>query len=152
MQKNFYEILIKAANSYMEGKNINSVIISTILEYHSLNETDQLCLTIKNYNNPYGISQQFSHVLLQEQAYEIKGPMGKGLGLTPSSTGVHMAFSAGTGLLVFIDLVARLLISSLEAIDECQRFHPDFKLHMYASFMSREEAPGLDLLEALEKV
>lgn len=53
-----------------------------------------------------------------KQPYEIKGPMGKGLGLTTDSKGVHMAFSAGTGILVFVDLFARLLLSSLEIIHE----------------------------------
>lgn len=42
--------------------------------------------------------------------YEIKGPMGKGLGLTAESKGKHIAFAAGTGVLVFVDLVARIAL------------------------------------------
>jgi hypothetical protein len=36
--------------------------------------------------------------------------MGKGLGLTPDSKGHHIAFAAGTGVLVFVDLVARIIM------------------------------------------
>jgi len=49
-------------------------------------------------------------ILSANNAYYIKGPMGKGLQLQP--TGVHVAFCAGTGALVFLDLVATLLIKS----------------------------------------
>ena len=40
--------------------------------------------------------------------YQIKGPMGKGLDIQP--TGKHIALAAGTGILVFIDLVAHLIL------------------------------------------
>jgi hypothetical protein len=36
--------------------------------------------------------------------------MGKGLMLNQYSKGLHIAFAAGTGVLVFIDLVARLIL------------------------------------------
>jgi len=39
--------------------------------------------------------------------------MGKGLGI--DQTGVHVAFTAGTGVLVFVDLVAHILIHLLAA-------------------------------------
>ena len=50
---------------------------------------------------------------LQEQMFDvfnIKGPMGKGLCIEES--GVHVAFCAGTGVLVFLDLIAHLLMRS----------------------------------------
>jgi len=50
--------------------------------------------------------------------YTIQGPMGKGLGLTPNSRGTHIAFIAGTAVCAFIDLVARILLESLNIIDE----------------------------------
>lgn len=43
--------------------------------------------------------------------YQIKGPMGKGLEIKPAGT--HVAFAAGTGVLVFLDLVAHLLRKNL---------------------------------------
>ena len=42
--------------------------------------------------------------------FNIKGPMGKGLCIEES--GVHIAFCAGTGVLVFLDLIAHLLMRS----------------------------------------
>ena len=50
---------------------------------------------------------------LEEQVFDvfnIKGPMGKGLCI--ESSGVHVAFCAGTGVLVFLDLIAHLLMRS----------------------------------------
>ena len=40
--------------------------------------------------------------------FNCKGPMGKGLCIEES--GVHVAFCAGTGVLVFLDLVSHLLL------------------------------------------
>jgi len=40
--------------------------------------------------------------------FECKGPMGSGLAC--SQTGRHVAYSAGTGVLVFLDIVAYLII------------------------------------------
>ena len=42
--------------------------------------------------------------------FNVKGPMGKGLCIEPS--GVHVAFCAGTGVLVFLDLVSHMLLRS----------------------------------------
>jgi hypothetical protein len=38
----------------------------------------------------------------------MQGPMGQGLGISPE--GKHVALAAGTGILVFIDLVAHLIL------------------------------------------
>ena len=43
-----------------------------------------------------------------EYLFKIKGPLGKGLCIEES--GVHVAFCAGTGILVFLDLVSHLLM------------------------------------------
>jgi hypothetical protein len=43
--------------------------------------------------------------------------MGKGLGLSNKSEGNHVAFSAGTGILVFIDLVVRLILSKKKTVE-----------------------------------
>ena len=40
--------------------------------------------------------------------FQIKGPLGPGIGL--SKRGEHVAYTAGTGILVFLDLVAYLVI------------------------------------------
>jgi len=46
-----------------------------------------------------------------EEMFNIKGPMGRGLDI--KNKGVHVAFCAGTGALVFLDLVAHLLMRNI---------------------------------------
>ena len=59
-------------------------------------------------------------------------------------TGLHVAFCAGTGALVFIDLVAHLLILNTFSADgkplpeEMLFYKPGFKLHLYVSFENRQ--------------
>ena len=126
MRKNFYDRIMMACDAYLNDKDVSQVLESRHLDEMSFSESSELSLTIKDYQVPMGISKQFFDKKLTKQAYEIKGPMGKGLGLNAESQGVHMAFAAGTGILVFVDVVARLILSSLEVIHESQRFHPSF--------------------------
>ena len=91
-----------------------------------------------------------------DNVYYIKGPMGKGLEIAPS--GVHVAFCAGTGALVFLDLVAQLLIKNCFESDgkpvpkQMAMYDRSFIFHLYFSFADREQAIGLELIEALEKI
>ena len=74
-----------------------------------------------------------------------------GKGLQPCSTGLHIAFAAGTGVLAFIDLVAYLARQTLNIKSgdgQDMQLAPGFKLILYASFASEEEAVGLHLLRA----
>ena len=64
----------------------------------------------------------------------MQGPLGKGLGLNPQSSGTHVAFAAGTGVLTFIDLIARIALSRLNLVPDDHKLSEDFKLIMYASF------------------
>ncbi len=50
-----------------------------------------------------------------DHIFEVKYLMGMGLGL--KKHGIHVAFAAGTGILVFIDLVALLIKFNLGLID-----------------------------------
>lgn len=43
-----------------------------------------------------------------DDIFFVKGPMGKGLQI--EERGIHMAFCAGTGILVYLDLVGHLII------------------------------------------
>ena len=133
-----------------------------------------MSVTLKNYNMMRGLSTRIhttgfepenlktttSETPLEymptDNAYYIKGPMGKGLQLKP--TGVQVAFCAGTGALVFLDLVSALLIKNCferdgrklpEGIDF---FEEGFEFHLYCSFADRETAIGLDLIEMLQNV
>lgn len=60
--------------------------------------------------------------------------MGRGLGLTKDSQGKHFAFAAGTGVLVFVDLLARMSLAFLDVIQKDQRLHAEFSLELFVSF------------------
>lgn len=68
---------------------------------------------MKNYKTETGISN-FVHqtcsgnILAEGVTFKIKGPMGKGLDIPTS--GKCVALSGGTGILVFIDLIAHLIL------------------------------------------
>ena len=68
---------------------------------------------MKDYKIKDGLSSRISNDIVpaSNPDYIIKGPMGKGIDLKPS--GVHIAFSAGTGVLPFLDLVAFLIRHNL---------------------------------------
>ena len=94
------------------------------------------------------------HSASKDEVFLVKGPMGKGLGLTKQ--GAHVAFVGGTGVLVFMDLIALLLRCNLglttpESIPLLAK-GSTFKFVLYASFPSREEAIGIELIEGLRDV
>jgi hypothetical protein len=76
--------------------------------------------------------------------------MGKGMQVALS--GVYVAFTGGTGALVFLDLVARLILNNLKLLPVEQRFKPDFKFIFYASFKSKESSLGVDLCQKLAEL
>jgi hypothetical protein len=60
--------------------------------------------------------------------------MGKGLDIQPDGT--HIAFTAGTGILVFVDLVAHLIRKNLGQLEkqEEQQLNKGFTFILYVSF------------------
>jgi hypothetical protein len=69
-------------------------------------------MTIKTYQR--GLSKMFFDEKVNDNGhFLVKGPVGKGLGITNESKGVHIAFTAGTGILVFMDLVTRIYLSRI---------------------------------------
>jgi hypothetical protein len=78
--------------------------------------------------------------------------MGKGLGVQRS--GVHIAFTAGTGVLVFVDLVANLIRFnlSLDKPTKSERFEKDFKFVLFVSFPNRNDSVALELCDGLAEV
>ena len=54
--------------------------------------------TIKNYKQEMGMSKKFFAVMQTPYSYLISGPYGKGIGI--ENSGVHIAFAAGTFLLM----------------------------------------------------
>ncbi len=75
--------------------------------------------------------------------------MGKGLCLKKS--GAHVAFTAGTGILVFVDLVAFLIREQLSQLskEEESAIDKDFKFILFASFPNEGEVIGNALCEGL---
>lgn len=110
--------------------------------------TNMLTITSKNYKQANGVSMRLNESTVDN--YEIQGPMGKGLGIERSGT--HVAYTAGTGILVFLDLVAYLIRRNLGLMSESEAAQiddKDFKFIFYASFPSKEEGIALDMCEGL---
>ena len=93
-----------------------------------------------------------------EEMFNIKGPMGRGLEITKS--GLHIAFCAGTGVLVFLDLVAHLLMRNVflakQPVDQVDpqflQLKDDFEFHLYVAFQDADQSIGLQLCEGLERI
>jgi hypothetical protein len=79
--------------------------------------------------------------------------MGKGLGI--KHEGVHIAFTGGTGTLVFVDLVAHLIRKNLNLLKEEEEdkiSDKNFKFVFYVSFPNRQDSVALELLEGLHEL
>jgi NAD(P)H-flavin reductase len=68
-----------------------------------------MMLVIKNYNA--GLSGKLHDPDNDLLEYEVKGPLGQSLQVQKS--GLHIAFTAGTGVLPILDLVAHLLFTTM---------------------------------------
>ena len=75
--------------------------------------------------------------------YWIQGPMGKGTLI--DMNGVNIAFTAGTGCLIFLDLVAFLIKLNLGIDYNIKDFGPEFKFVFYTSFRNKNDSIALDL-------
>ena len=77
-------------------------------------------------------------IVERNEEYNIKGPMGMGLQIYP--TGVHIAYTAGTGCLVFMDLVAYLIRKNLNQMTskEGKQVMKNFKFVFYTSFPNKK--------------
>lgn len=90
--------------------------------------------------------------------FNIKGPMGKGLCIEES--GVHIAFCAGTGVLVFVDLMAHMLMRAYykhyvepdKVPKSMHQLKDDFVFLFYVSMPSMDSEIGLNICECLQKV
>jgi hypothetical protein len=102
-----------------------------------LNTDDKnMCMfTIKNYQQPTGLSTRFFGNKYPGEEFEVMGPMGKGLSV--QSEGIHIAFAGGTGTLTFVDLVAHLILENLGIITP-----QDSDLSTGNSFVATESVIG----------
>ncbi|MFS8160340.1 MAG: hypothetical protein ACMG6E_09070, partial [Candidatus Roizmanbacteria bacterium] len=79
--------------------------------------------------------------------------MGKGLNLCRSGT--YIAFATGTCCLVFVDLIAHLIRKNLDLLSEYEKatgLKDDFRFVLFASFASREDSIGLEMMEGLRDI
>ena len=68
--------------------------------------------------------------------------------------GVHIAFTAGTCILVFLDLVAHLIRKEFKLLSskEDEQIHIEkFKFILYVSFPTRKDAVGHELCMGFHK-
>lgn len=78
--------------------------------------------------------------------------MGKGLFIEPKGT--YLAFTAGTGSLVFLDLVAHLLRKHLGLLESDEMNcvdESDFQFNFYVSYPNRTESVALKFLEGMDQ-
>ena len=75
-----------------------------------------------------------------------------GKGTLVDKNGVNIAFTAGTGCLVFLDMVAFLIKLNLGIAYNPKDFGPDFKFVFYTSFRHKGDSIALDLCEGLQRV
>ena len=106
MRPQVYQALIDLA------KNKDQKSADIIIDAIKQNNKDDLCLTIKGYTQLNGLSK-FIHedIPTKQHVYQVTGPMGKGL--NPASGGKHVAYAAGTGVLVYVDLVGHLILKEV---------------------------------------
>jgi hypothetical protein len=136
---------------FKDGQRSNFRFNQNVLAENQDNR--ELVFTAKNYAIVGGLSQCL-HTSAPTEVFQVKALLGKGLNL--QREGVHAAFTGGTGVLVFMDLVALLLRQNLGLLNN-QASIPifegkTFKFVLYASFPSSKDAVGLELLEGLRDV
>ena len=93
-----------------------------------------IAITVKNYNYKNGVSTTI-HQKDEGSQFILRGPFGKGLQI--QTNGTHIAFCAGTGILVFLDLVAHLIRKNLGLLTKEENYQingRDFKFILHASF------------------
>lgn len=155
MRNEYYEELLRCLDAELASSSINGPgegsFNAKLLEPVLVGNVN---LTIKNYKLTKGLSYRFFEESMIADTYEITGPMGKGLGLTKDSQGRYLAFAAGTGVLVFIDLVAKMILQYLDApfTESEELLHDDFKLVFYASFQNKDDSIALQLLQGLQNL
>jgi len=111
MRKEIYNGILRLVNE--KNQEQTSKINATMNDMIAVNNKRTLCLTIKNYPKAYGLSSHVHHTISKmdhgvRERFEIRGPLGTGLEL--ETNGTYVVFAAGTGILVFIDLIAHLIL------------------------------------------
>lgn len=145
MEQSAYLQYVAALAKANKDENVTDEMIAV----RSTQEDLSFSVTAKNYKMKRGLSIKLNEASL-DKAYEIQGPMGQGLQIP--TEGTCIAFTGGTGSLVFIDLVAHLVRKNLKLLkdDEDCQLGLKFKFIFYVSFPQRDDAIGLELCQGLQ--
>jgi hypothetical protein len=145
MDESEWEAETKSANSHLTHNFKN------LIKLMQPNPQREMMFVIKDYN--FGLTKMlFSKD--KSYRYEVKGPLGENLGV--EKEGLHIGFTAGTGVLPLMDLVGHILFKRL-GLNERLGVKPgdevgeNFKFKLYVSFRNREEQVALEFLEACWK-
>ena len=101
MKTDAYQQYVGLINQYKEGDTLT--FDEKVLPENQ--EEAEVVFVSKNYKQRGGLSQRIHET--PNDLCQIKAQLGKGLGL--KNEGTHIAFVAGTGVLVFVDLIALML-------------------------------------------
>lgn len=164
---------------FEEVMNNKSVKFTPNEDYKKLQNT--LSLFIKNYPKEKGLSalihnldgnQSYISERLDEAAiptFKIEGPVGRGLELTPATSGNHVIICAGTGILPFIDLLNLFLwknmydlVKKTAGANKAEEmnilkipfdsFMNDLNIKFIGAFPNEEEFLGLDIIQKLAEI
>lgn len=106
-------------------------------------ETNSIFITLKDYKTIRGVASQLNNQELKAgDDWYVKGPLG--MGIDVNTDGHNIIFAGGTGILVFLDIVAMMVV---QICASSSFFGPNFRLTLYFATPTREEAIGIELLE-----
>ena len=131
----FYSELLKmvAAKNKGEACELNPELLNDC-------DGDSVYVTAKDYKSKNGVVTQMNNVLNEGKGTDtlwfVKGPMGMGLSVDPN--GHNIAFCGGTGILVFLDIVARMAIEMCGATTSQGVLGENFKFTLYFTAPSHE--------------
>lgn len=88
---------------------MNDKPIELNLDLINANDSDSIYVTAKDYFTEKGVVTRLNNKPIEGQPnWFVKGPMGMGLSL--DKNGHNVAFTGGTGILVFLDVVGMILL------------------------------------------
>lgn len=112
-------------------------------------DTNSIYFTCKDYKTVRGVASQINDQELKAgDDWYVKGPIG--MGIDVNTDGHNIIFAGGTGILVFLDIVAMMVVQNCAGTSNF--FGPNFKLTLYFAAGSRDEAIGIELLEKFQQV
>jgi ferredoxin-NADP reductase len=137
----FYSLVVTNFEKWSEEvKNTNLPVHLQTYPKKQSSDEDSLRLYVKRYAG--GVMSNYLCSLAVGERLVLKGPFGPGLGIYKLPNGPCLAFAAGTGVLVYLDLVYAIWR---------KRTNPGFILYLYVTCRSRKESIALDLLDATQK-